>query len=129
MKYTVLAIIFAGVLIGGAFLVGGSDGSNDSANPLNNVSIRNGKQIIEIGAKGGYFPRITTAKADMPTIIKMKTSGTFDCSSAVSIPSINYRANLKPSGVTEIEIPPQKAGSTLRGLCAMGMYNFEIGFN
>jgi hypothetical protein len=50
-------------------------------------------------------------------------------SSAVFIPSLNYRKNLQPSGVTEIEVPPQKAGTTLQGLCAMGMYNFTIKYN
>lgn len=88
-----------------------------------------GKQIIEISAKGGYSPRITMAKADMPTIIRMSTKGSFDCSSAVSIPSLGYRANLPPTGTTDIEVGVQKSGSILQGLCAMGMYNFQIKFN
>jgi hypothetical protein len=41
---------------------------------------------------------------------------------------MNYQKNLPPSGVTEIEIPPQEAGSTFEGLCGMGMYGFEIAF-
>ena len=88
-----------------------------------------GKQIIMISAKGGYSPKVTTAKADMPTVIKMDTQGTFDCSSALTIPSIGYRNNLPPSGETAIDVSPQKAGTTVRGLCAMGMYNFSINFN
>lgn len=38
------------------------------------------------------------------------------------------RKNLPPSGTTDIEIPPQKAGAVVQGLCAMGMYNFSIKF-
>ena len=129
MKSVTISIIVAVALIGGAiFLVKGS-GSDSTQTVANNASVVDGKQVIEISAKGGYSPKTTLAKADVPTVIKMKTEGTFDCSSAVSIPSLNYRKNLQPSGVTEIEVPPQKAGTTLQGLCAMGMYNFQVQFN
>ena len=105
---------------------------NDTTNtqPVrnNNVTVVDGKQIITIDAKGGYFPHITKAKADMPTILKVTTRGTFDCSSALTIPDIDYKNNLPPSGVTEITIPPQKAGAKIQGLCTMGMYNFKIEF-
>ena len=131
MKITSTSIIIAAVFIGGAIMLFGSnkDSGSNSTEVLNNVSIILGKQIITINAKGGYFPRITTAKAGMPTIIKVSTNGTFDCSSALVIPSLGYRANLSPSGVTDVEVPPQKAGSTLQGLCSMGMYNFSVNFN
>lgn len=93
-----------------------------------NVSTDNGKQIIEVSAKGGYTPRVSTAKADTPTILRIKTSSTFDCSSALRIPSLGYSKNLPPSGTTDIEIPAQAAGSTLKALCSMGMYNFSVEF-
>ncbi|MHB0978080.1 MAG: hypothetical protein ACYC1K_01560 [Minisyncoccota bacterium] len=135
MKATVISIILAGILIGGAIIYANkirqpatlTDQSNQPN--INNVSIVDGKQIIDITARGGYSPRITMAKADMPTVIRMSTKGSFDCSSAVSIPSLGYRANLPPTGTTDIEIGVQKSGSTLQGLCAMGMYNFQIKFN
>ena len=133
MKTTAVSIIIAAVLIGGAIMFvlknGNSNGAGAAAQDANNVSIILGKQIITISAKGGYSPKVTTAKADMPTVIKVDTRGTFDCSSAISIPSLGYRKNLPPSGETLINVPPQKAGSTLQGLCAMGMYNFQIKFN
>jgi len=103
--------------------------TSESNTKADNVSIIDGKQIIEIGAKGGYAPKVSIAKANIPTILRVQTRGTFDCSSALTIPSIGYRANLPPSGVTEIEIPAQKSGATLQGLCAMGMYNFKVQFN
>lgn len=128
MKSTIVAVIFAGLLIGGAILLSNrplpgaiADGSN--------VSFIEGKQIIEIGAKGGYAPRETMAKADVPTILRVATMGTFDCSSLLTIPAIGYQNSLPPSGTTDIEIAPQKAGTTLQGLCGMGMYNFSLTFN
>jgi len=127
MKKTAISILVAVILIGGTIFL--TRGNNNLNNNINNVSIVDGKQIITINAKGGYAPQITTAKADMPTIIKMDTRGTFDCSSALVIPSLNYRKSLPPSGETLIDVPPQKAGTKLQGLCAMGMYNFSINFN
>ena len=129
MKLTVASIILALIFIGGAIIFARNGAKTDTAVSQNNVSVADGKQIIEIDAKGGYSPSITIAKANIPTVIKVKTQGTFDCSSALVIQSIGYRANLPPSGETLIEVPPQEAGSTLRGMCAMGMYNFSVKFN
>ena len=116
-------------LAAGAGYVIFSGGNTSSNVPENNVSMVDGKQIIAIYAKGGYFPKITTAKAGVPTVITMDTQGTFDCSSALQIPSLNYQKNLPPSGQTSIDVPPQNAGTTLQGLCSMGMYSFAINFN
>lgn len=129
MKATSISIILAGLLIGGAILLVSSSTTSESNIKADNISVVDGKQIIEIGAKGGYAPRVSVAKADIPTMLRVQTRGTFDCSSALTIPSIGYRANLPPSGVTEIEVPAQKPGATLQGLCAMGMYNFKVQFN
>ncbi|HEY4519839.1 MAG TPA: hypothetical protein VJH33_02275 [Candidatus Paceibacterota bacterium] len=125
MKETVISIVIAGLLIGGAIVFT----SPSTTTAVNNVSIVDGKQIIEIGAKGGYAPKVSVAKAGIPTILRVQTRGTFDCSSALVIPSVGYRENLPPSAVTDIEVPAQKSGSTLQGLCAMGMFNFKVQFN
>ncbi|MCX6751225.1 MAG: cupredoxin domain-containing protein [Candidatus Nomurabacteria bacterium] len=122
-----ISIIIVLLLIWGAIFLSGNNKNSDGN--VNNVSIVDGKQIIEINAKGGYAPRITTAKADIPTVIKMKTNGSFDCSSALVIPSLNYRNNLPLSGETLIDVPAQKSGTKLQGLCAMGMYSFTVEFN
>ncbi len=111
------------------FTWGNQNSNNTDLQAGNNVIMVDGKQVITINAKGGYFPRVTAAKADTPTVIKMNTQGTFDCSSAISIPSLGYRNNLPPSGETLIDVPPQKSGTVMRGLCAMGMYNFSINFD
>ena len=128
MRATIISILIAAVLIGGAIFLSYSN-PGEKTPDKNNVSLVDGKQIIDITAKGGYSPRVTEAQAGLPTTIRMNTKGTFDCSSFLVIPSLNYQANLSPAGVTEIELPPQKAGSKLEGLCSMGMYNFAIKFN
>ncbi len=93
-----------------------------------NVSTADDVQIIDITAKGGYAPATTTAKAGVATRIRVKTNATFDCSSALRIPSIGYSKNLPPSGTTDIDLPAQDAGTTLTALCSMGMYRFSISF-
>jgi len=87
-----------------------------------------GRQFIEVVAKEGYTPREITAKAGVPLTLKMKTQDNFNCTSAFTIPSLGLRMNLPPTGETAIEIPAQKTGETLRGVCGMGMYSFTITF-
>lgn len=99
------------------------------AGPQANVSLLEGRQVIQISAKGGYAPRVTRAKANTPTVINVTTNGTYDCSSALTVPAVGFRQNLPATGVTPIEIPPQKPGTTVKGICGMGMYNFSVTFN
>ncbi|MEK7505077.1 MAG: hypothetical protein AAB589_02235 [Patescibacteria group bacterium] len=129
MKTIIISILVAIALIGGAMWLVKNNPADSLEPSVNNVSVVDGKQIIEITAKGGYFPRVTLAKANLPTIIKMATAGTFDCSSSLVIPSLGYRHNLASSGVTEIEVSAQASGAKLQGLCSMGMYNFSVNFN
>ena len=126
---TTTAFIVAGVIIGGAILYAGSSGGKAAVASVANVSVTDGKQTIEIGAKDGYTPTLTAAKANMPTVLRVQTNGTFDCSSAITIPSIGYRANLPPTGSTDIEVPPQSAGTSMHIVCGMGMRNASVNFN
>jgi len=127
MKATIISIIVAVVLIGGAFaFTRGGSFPSDTA-PANNVTVVDGKQIIEIRAKGGYQPRKSVAKAGIPTVIRFNTNGTFDCSSSVRIPSMNISKSLPQSGSIDIDIGIQKV-ATLKGTCGMGMYPFEVEF-
>lgn len=122
------------IMVGALFIAGGivyarsSSTSTVQVVDAHNVSVTNGKQIVEIGVKGGYSPKLSSAKADMPTTLRMKTNATFDCSSGVVIPSLGYRQILPPSGETDIPVPAQKAGTTLEGNCVMGMYHFSVDF-
>lgn len=130
MNSTTISILVVTVLIGGAmFLTRESSNSDDGINvPAHNVSVVDGKQIIEIRAKGGYQPRKSIAKAGIPTILRFDTSGTFDCSSSVRIPGLGISKILPQTGTTDIEIGLAKAG-TLHGTCGMGMYPFEVVFS
>lgn len=131
IKNIILFLGAVSIVIIGVFIF-----SNPSDKPTaivnqsaNNISMVDGKQIITINARGGYSPRITNAKAGVPTIIQFNTQNTFDCSSSVVISSLGYKNNLPPSGQTLFEIPVQLAGSSLRGTCSMGMYDFTIRFD
>jgi plastocyanin domain-containing protein len=128
MKSTVLSILIATSIIGAAFLSvrrGASIGTDSIS--VNNVSIIDGKQIIEISAKGGFQPRKSIAKAGVPTILRFNTNGTFDCSSSVRIPSMNITKLLPQTGSTDIDIGNPKL-TLLQGTCGMGMYPFEVDF-
>src|SRR3989338_1486464 len=123
MKYSwiIISILFAGALIGAGFYF--SEPAGEAR--VDNVSIIDGKQAIEIKAKGGYQPRVSFAKAGIPTIIRFDTEGTFDCSSSVRIAGMDILRLLPRSGTTDIDIGVQEA-NTLQGSCGMGMYPFEI---
>ena len=122
----IASLLLAVVVIGGAVALGQK--SDNAVQAVQNVSMEGEKQIIVIDAKGGYSPKLTTAKAGVPTVIRLKTNGTYDCSSAVTIASLSFRKNLDATGVTEVEVPASSAQGTLEGVCAMGMYTFSVTF-
>ncbi|MEK7528286.1 MAG: cupredoxin domain-containing protein [Patescibacteria group bacterium] len=104
-------------------------GSGDTTGAVDAVRVEDGVQIIRVKALGGYSPRVVNAQAGVPTRIEMQTKGTYDCSSWLVIPSLRYQKQLPSKGVTNIDVPPQEKGSTITGLCAMGMYSFDVIFN
>ena len=130
-KQILVSVIVTVVLIGGAFWFVSANptstpsvaGENASA-----VSVVDGKQIIEITAKGGYSPREVTAQAGLPTVLRIRTNGTFDCSSSLVIPKLSYQKFLESTAVEEIEVSSDMARGELQGLCSMGMYNFSVNF-
>lgn len=126
---TWIAIIIAGIIVVGAMLLvsGRQNRTPTEQENIQNVSVVDGKQIIELKAKGGYSPRISTAKAGIPTILRVTTSGTFDCSASVRIPSLGIVKLLSNSGTEDIDLGTQKGG-VLQGSCGMGMYPFQINF-
>ncbi len=129
MKIALISIIMVVVLTGAAILVTKTNSQNQASTQVvaSNVTVKEGKQIITINAKGGYQPQKSIAKAGIPTIIQFDTNGTFDCSSSVRIPSMNISKVLPQTGSTDIDIGTQQAG-TLQGTCGMGMYDFTVEF-
>ncbi len=122
-------IIVIATLFFGGYLVSTFTASEESTPPADeggdNVSIVDGTQIVTLQAKGGYQPRVSTVKAGIPTILRVNTTGTFDCSSALRIPSLKISKNLPASGTTDIALGELKPG-TLDGTCSMGMYPFQL---
>ncbi len=128
MKYLIAIIFTISALLAIGYFAGDSGSETQKNSPVENVTVTNGVQIVEIKAKGGYQPRNSTAKAGIKTILRITTKGTFDCSSAIIIPSLGVDKILPASGTTEIDLGVQSVG-TLRGSCGMGMYPFSISFN
>ncbi|MDO8561471.1 MAG: cupredoxin domain-containing protein [bacterium] len=124
-KSILVSICVSLLLIFGAFWFAGKPAGIDNASA---VSIVDGKQLIDISAKGGYSPRIVLAKAGLPTTLRVATRGTFDCSASLVIPKLQYQKFLSPTGTEEIPISAEQAQGTMQGLCSMGMYNFQIKF-
>lgn len=127
MLVVVLALFGSLVLLTRGKSQPSSQAQTQESVPANNVSMVDGKQIIQVAAKGGYFPKKSLAKAGIPTILRFNTNGTFDCSSAVRIPTMKLSKNLPATGTTDIDLGTQQQGQ-LAGICSMGMYSFEVNF-
>lgn len=131
MKSTPFSIIVAAIIISGTLFIVLSGNSSDSSStpsaPAQNVTVTDNVQTIEIKAKGGYWPRKTVARAGIPTVLRVNTTGTYDCSAAIRIPALSIAKMLPPNGVSDIALGTPQAGK-LNGTCGMGMYNFEIQF-
>ena len=124
MKIVSIIITVGLVVALGILFVGTGEGKLSA----NNVEIKDGVQYVRIEARGGYFPRVSTAKAGVPTKLIMKTSGTFDCSSALLVRAANFQNILAPNSETEIDLGTKNAGDKVDGICSMGMYNFVVNF-
>lgn len=128
-KSIFVSVVVSGLLIGVAFwFVSLSPNTDKDGGTVPTATITDGKQIIDISAKGGYSPRRVVAKAGIPTILRVSTKGTFDCSASLIIPKLSYQKFLQPSGTEDIAISAEQAQGTMQGLCSMGMYNFQVIF-
>jgi plastocyanin domain-containing protein len=140
MNKTATIIIITGLVIATGIVFFGRSNintNNDTVTPkiesptesVQNVEIKDGVQYITINAKGGYSPRVSLAKAGIPTKLIFKTNGAYDCSSSVIIRSLNYQKVLPRTGEEIVDIGVPKANVPLGGTCGMGMYSFSINFN
>lgn len=92
------------------------------------LRMEDGVQVIRVLARGGYEPAVLEAESGVPTRLEVETRGTYDCSSAFTIPAMEYKKMLPPTGVTVIDLATPQAGTTLSALCSMGMYTLDIRF-
>lgn len=128
-KNTIISIIISIALIGGTLyfvsdrsVSTGTDGVAESQN----VEIRDGVQYVTVTARGGYSPRVTQIKGDIPTKLIVKTDGTYDCSASLVVRSVGFQKILQPTGEEVIDLGTPKSGDKVQGVCGMGMYNFQI---
>src|SRR3990167_865527 len=131
MNKTVSIIITLSLVVSiGIIFWGGSKNNinTTTSDAVQNSEIKNGIQYITIDAKGGYSPKVSIAKAGIPTKLIVKTNGTYDCSASLVIRSAGFQQILPQTGETEIDIGAKNPGETLQGVCGMGMYSFAINF-
>jgi plastocyanin domain-containing protein len=131
MNKSASIIITLALVIGiGIIFLGNSKSNNNEAGvSAQNVEMRDGVQYVTVNAKGGYSPKVSTAKAGIPTKLVMKTDGTYDCSASLVIRSLGFQKILAQTGEEVIDLGTPEAGKPLQGLCGMGMYNFVVNFN
>lgn len=125
-KPTIISLMVAVAIIGGAYFL---TKPNNAPGDSSTVSVTNGIQVIDLLAKNGYSPGVIAAKAGMPTTLRVKTDGTYDCSASLTVPQLGYRKFLQPTGSEDIAISAEQAHGTLNGVCSMGMKSFKIQFN
>lgn len=95
----------------------------DSTQPV----MAEGELLLNVG-NGGYFPRTLKAPADKTFTLNLVTNQTYSCARDFVIPALNYYQLLPDTGTVQVNIPAQKAGSTLFFTCSMGMYTGQIVF-
>lgn len=73
-----------------------------------------------------YIPKDVVVPADRPVRLIVDRQEDFGCSDQLSIPAAgNLLVDLKPNGVTRIDVPPMKSG-TYTLTCGMGMMSGSI---
>lgn len=97
--------------------------ATDSTQPV----MAEGELLLNVG-NGGYFPRTLKAPADKTFTLNLVTNQTYSCARDFVIPALNYYQLLPDTGTVQVNIPAQKAGSTLFFTCSMGMYTGQIVF-
>lgn len=129
ISISILLIIVSIFLIGNGNSdnIAGASKATLGANTVGTVNTE-GKQILELVAKGGYSPNVINAKANTDSVLRVKTNSTFDCTSTVNIPALGINKNLPSTGTTDIAIKAQAPGAEIVGTCAMGMFRFTLKF-
>ena len=94
----------------------------DSSQPAADGAI-----ILEV-QNSGYFPKTLKAPAGQDFTLNLVTNETYSCARDFVIPALNYYELLPDTGTVQVNIPAQKAGSTLFFTCSMGMYTGQIVF-
>ena len=108
---------------------GSETGTTTAAETTAPTADQGTQQVIEVIASGGYSPREIDAKADVPTILIIKSEGAYGCERAFNIPDLGISEILPENGQTQFDLGTHAKGTKLLGVCGMGMYYFQIFFN
>ncbi len=95
----------------------------DSPQPV----VAEGELILKVD-NDGYFPTTLKAPANKALTLNLITNETYSCARDFVIPALDYYELLPDTGTVQVNIPAQKAGSTLFFTCSMGMYTGQIVF-
>ncbi len=76
----------------------------------------------------GYFPQTLKATANEEVSLSLLTNKTYSCSRDFVIPSLSFYQLLPDTGLTQVNIPAQPAGTRMFFTCSMGMYTGMIVF-
>lgn len=128
IKNSVILFGISAIIVLGLIVLVSNRPASTTVSTSNVSTDTSGNQVIRIDAKNGYTPKLSEAKAGSPVTLRVSTKNTFDCSTALTIPSLRISKNLPFNGETDIEIPAQTAGTVLTATCSMGMYSFQIRF-
>lgn len=102
--------------------------------PASSVSTAGSDSLSADGAitlnvqNSGYFPAALKAPANTDLTLNLVTDKTYSCARDFVIPKLNFYQLLPDTGTVQVNIPAQKAGSTLFFTCSMGMYTGQIIF-
>jgi sulfite exporter TauE/SafE len=99
-----------------------SNAAGDSAQPISANDL-----FLDV-QNSGYFPTVLKAPAGKDLTLNLVTNQTYSCARDFVIPALNYYELLPDTGTVRVNIPAQKAGSTLFFTCSMGMYTGRIVF-
>lgn len=105
-----------------------------SSSPAESAPAADSGQPVERGEiylnveNSGYSPAVMTAPANTTLTLNLVTNETYSCARDFVIPRLNFYMLLPATGVMQMTIPPQKAGTTLFYTCSMGMYTGQIIF-
>lgn len=84
-------------------------------------------QLLHLDVKStAYTPNRLTARAGEPIRLELTTNETYGCTRGFTIPSLGVQKVLPVSGTASIDLPAQKAGTTIKFTCTMGMYSGSI---
>lgn len=84
---------------------------------------------IKVDDSDGYTPAVAQARAAQPLTVTFTTNGTRSCARSVVFRTLGLQKVLPESGNTQITIPSQPSGTTVKYTCSMGMYRGQINFN